>query len=127
MFNSVFEFYKLGAITCIVAGTNYNILVDICSHGTRFKTTKTLRYETEQDVFEKTKDFYFGEGFWLMLPTIEEAVLEVFGGTEEEVEELSSKYDDLLLASLPELITGNFTKGFIETEIHRLRESDLSN
>jgi len=125
-FTTIFDFYKLGVIECTIKGRTYKIYVEVSEHGTRFRTETVLSVETLEGTIEKQKTVYFGEGLWLALPNIEDAVLEILGGSEEEVEELSEKYDDLLTASLPELITGNLVKGFVKRETERLQsESDL--
>ena len=75
-------------------------------------------------MIEKLKKVHFGEGDWLRLPTIEEAVLEILGGTVDDVEILSTKYDELIRDSLPELITGNFLTGFAKQEYERLQSTE---
>lgn len=126
MLSTVFDFYKIGTIQCEIGGESYNIIVDVCDHGARFKTTAVMSFETDTGTIEKSRTICFGEGRWLSLPNIEEVVLEVLGGTQEEVEELSRKYDDLLSASLPELITGDLITGFVKLEWDRLKEeSDI--
>lgn len=125
-FNTIFDFYKIGKLECDIKDRHYEIFVDVCEHGARFRTTAILSVDTNEGLIEKEKTFYFGEGQWLALPNIEDTVLETFGGSEEEVEELSQKYDDLLTASLSELITGNLVRGFVKREVERLQsESDL--
>lgn len=126
MLSTVFDFYKIGIIECEIGGQSHQIAVDVCDHGARFRTTAIMSIETDTGIIDKTKTICFGEGRWLSLPSIEEVVLEVLGGTQEEVEELSRKYDDLLSASLPELITGNLITGFVKLEWDRLKEeSDI--
>lgn len=122
MFNAVFPFYKLGTIECSIAGKKYTLEIDVCNHGVRFKTQAVLRVELLEGVYEKTRTVYFGEGLWLALPNIEDTVLEILNGTEEEVEEISQKYDDLLLCSFAELLTGNLMTGFVKEEYKRLNE-----
>lgn len=122
----VFKFYSLGQLEATIGGKTKLFEVDVCEHGVRLKGKIVLLVETDNGPVERIKTVYFGEGKWLELPNIEDAVLEIFEGTEEEVEELSHKYDDLMSASLPELITGNLVKGFVKEEWERLKaDSDL--
>lgn len=124
VYDPIFDFISLGEIKAQIGGIPYCIKVDYCKHGVRLKTTKLFTIEDAGNVFEKNKVVYFGEGDWLSLPTIEEAVLGTLEGTEEEVEEVCLKYDEIMATSLPELITGNMLTGFAKRELERLKSCE---
>lgn len=126
MLDVVYDFYNLGTLTISINEREFKIAVDVCDHGARFTTKKLSVIETAFDFVERMQTVHFGEGQWLTLPNIEDAVLEMLDGSAEDVERLSQKYDDLLAASLPELITGNLVTGFVKAEVERLKhDSDI--
>ena len=88
MSNLVFSFYELGFLEIRIGEVFHHFKVDVCDHGVRFKGSAVLTIDTEVGMIEKKKTIYFGEGFWLALPNIEEAILDILDGTPEEVEEL---------------------------------------
>jgi hypothetical protein len=124
MSDLVFKTLPLGELSIEIEEVVYSISVEINTHGARFKTKKLFVLEHNGITVEKQRNVYFGEGNWLRLPTIEEAVLEILGGTEEDVEKLSTKYDELIRDSFPELITGNLLTGFAKQEYERLQSPE---
>lgn len=125
----LFKKHRLDEIVITIKGVRYNIEVVVYEHGIRFTTSLKKKLLLDGDEIELgTRRFHFGEGYWLNLPDIEDAVLEYFDGDQEDVLRLTQLYDDLIAVSLPILITGNNFKGFIKEEHERLQESnDLSN
>lgn len=123
-FDFVFPFKPLGEFSLPINGSEHFFKVDICEHGARFRVTAEVAIDVNGQTIHRTRIFYFGEGGWLSLPTIEEAVLEVLGGTEEDVEAVSQKYDDLLDFNMPEFLAMDQTKGFVKQEYLRLNSNE---
>jgi len=119
-YEPTFPFKVLGEFALPIGGTDHHFKLDICEHGTRFRVTAQVSIEVGNQTIQRTRIFYFGEGDWLSLPNIEEAVLGVLGGTEEDVEAVSQSYDDLLDFNMPEFLAMDQTKGFIKKEYLRL-------
>lgn len=118
--SAVFPFYELGNIIVTLGPVEYTIIVDICSYGARFKTQVNYVIDNPDGTStSKHRWYYFGEGKWLQLSTIEEAIIEL-GGTEEDVEVVSMKYDDLVSSTLPSLFAGRKCDGFMKLEYQRL-------
>lgn len=118
-----FPFFSLDTFDLSIAGQQYTFIVQINTHGVVFKTYYSIVDETGMS---HQRVLYFTEGSFLGFADVDQAILVELEGTEQDVNNFWTLYNNKLASALPGLFVDESTNhGFIRTEYERLQKEDV--